>query len=124
MICTICQNNVDERRAQLGLSTCLECGDNQARQLIKEKHMRVGVAWNKGTEMYLGSTEQTRQILKAEGARKHLPLDDSNSPRLKSSVSSSKQVPKTAIYEFVRWEFPVDKRTGVRTKRAILKRVE
>lgn len=140
-ICIKCYQDYPDVRRLAGYPLCITCGDLAAALDLENKHKRIGVAWNKGPEMYLGSPEQTRKILKTEGSRKHLPLDQpvsqptptsttsttstaenrelSRQPVVPSNKRPSKPQPQPKQYRFSHWVWPVDK-LGNRYKRAVL----
>jgi hypothetical protein len=136
-ICRICSQEFPDRRLELGFDTCQACGDLLAAEEIRQKQKWVGPLYNKGSvNHYLGSPEQLREVLKTSGGRKNVPLDHSpvpppDSTRHSSDVKSGNrhnkqdtQPRETSKYVFSHWQFPVDPKTGIRYKRAVLKRRE
>jgi hypothetical protein len=54
MDCTICElEEVDPRRIALGYTTCLVCGEIEAKQEIERKSKRVAIAYDKGNYQYI-----------------------------------------------------------------------
>lgn len=69
MRCT-CGRTVDVRRSQLGFNTCMECGNKKALVEIEQRQGRVGLGYNKGGLMLLGSSdERARDALLDSGKK-------------------------------------------------------
>jgi hypothetical protein len=77
MLCR-CGKPIEPGRQAVGFTTCLVCGDKDARKEIAEKLTRVGPVYNKGPEQFLGSPEATKQVLVEGGSRKHIPIQYSS----------------------------------------------
>lgn len=56
-ICCKCRYPVDEKRAALQLTTCLQCGEKEALEEIYQKMKRVSLAYNKGPYQYMGAPD-------------------------------------------------------------------
>jgi hypothetical protein len=69
-----CGNQVSDERAATGMTTCIVCGDKDARTEISQKQTRTGVPYNKGATMYLGDPNTAKQILLEGGNRKSAPV--------------------------------------------------
>jgi hypothetical protein len=65
-----CGRSIDERRVRLGFNKCLECGNKIAAVEIKQRQGRVGLGYNKGGLMLLGSSdERARDALLDSGKK-------------------------------------------------------
>lgn len=58
--CIFCGFPIAER-AKIGLNTCIDHGDKQAKQEIAEKQMRTGPLFNKGGYQYLGKGDEAKE---------------------------------------------------------------
>lgn len=62
MLCE-CGEDIASRRAALGFRTCLDCGEQRARQVAKHNQRSV-VTLHKGNTIYLGQGVAARQTAK------------------------------------------------------------
>ena len=53
MICSLCREKIPTARANLGYSTCLECGEEAAQRLAEQRKTQVAPTYNKGAYQYI-----------------------------------------------------------------------
>ena len=63
-ICIECGENYNQKRADLGYTICLECGQQQATQQTNARNKQVTIAYNKGPYMLITNKEQVKGIFK------------------------------------------------------------
>jgi len=51
--CTMCCELINNGRAQLGYSTCLDCREAMANELAEKRKKQVAPAYNKGAYQYI-----------------------------------------------------------------------
>jgi len=61
MICSLCREKIPTARANLGYSTCLECGEEAAQRLADQRKTQVAPTYNKGAYQYI-TLEDTKTI--------------------------------------------------------------
>jgi predicted RNA-binding Zn-ribbon protein involved in translation (DUF1610 family) len=61
MICSLCREKIPTARANLGYSTCLECGEEAAQRLAEQRKTQVAPTYNKGAYQYI-TLEDTKTI--------------------------------------------------------------
>jgi hypothetical protein len=81
-----CGSIVQEARALTGYTTCIVCGDQDARKEIEAKMARTGAIYNKGAMQYLGDEEVANKTLLEGGGRKHIPIQPSAPPSYSSAL--------------------------------------
>jgi hypothetical protein len=81
-----CGSIVQEARALTGYTTCITCGDQDARKEITAKMARTGAIYNKGAMQYLGDEEVAHRTLLEGGGRKHIPIQPSAPPSYSSAL--------------------------------------
>ncbi len=62
MKCKLCNKEIPPKRAKLGYTTCLECGEKEAQLLKEERKERVAPAYNKGPLMYITSRKMIKDL--------------------------------------------------------------
>lgn len=123
--CTQCGEEYPDKRLALGIPICKTCGDQLAKDIAEQRKQQILPSHHKGGYVYV-SPKQQRELLLQASSR-----DPRNEQPIRVNVvramyKKTKQVLNegTVKWELVGWEFPVDKRTGIRYKRAILKKLE
>ena len=57
-----CGAEFSDKRKALGYETCLDCGEQEAQELVAKKKERVAPAYNKGPIMYITSLEMVKDL--------------------------------------------------------------
>lgn len=70
--CT-CGNVIAEKRAKLGYTLCLDCGEAQAKLETKEKSKHIYQPYNKSGYQYMGSTLDAQRRAARGAGRKTEP---------------------------------------------------
>jgi hypothetical protein len=60
-ICKCGTEYLDKRKA-LGYETCLDCGEQEAQELVEQKKERIAPAYNKGAYQYITSTAMVMDV--------------------------------------------------------------
>lgn len=53
MICSKCRGKIPTARANLGYSTCTDCGEVAAQRLAEQRKTQIAPAYNKGAYQYI-----------------------------------------------------------------------
>ena len=61
-ICIECEEQYSDRRKALGYDTCLDCGEDQAQQMLARKQRCIAPAYNKGAYMYVTSSQMAKDL--------------------------------------------------------------
>lgn len=61
-ICNLCDEPFPRKRADLGYTTCLLCGEKEASKEVERKKQCVAPAYNKGAYMYIDSVDSAKDI--------------------------------------------------------------
>lgn len=62
IFCSVCEDEVNPKRAALGYTTCLNCGAREALTGIREKAQRTGIAYNKGGYQFITPGEDPKTL--------------------------------------------------------------
>ncbi len=57
-----CGNKFSDKRFALGYRTCLECGEEEAKELSEQRKEQVAPAYNKGAYQYITSLGMARDL--------------------------------------------------------------
>ena len=60
--CVVCGDEYNPKRKQLGYTTCLVCGDKEAKKSIAHKKKCTAPLFNKGGYQYVGNREAAKWI--------------------------------------------------------------
>ena len=60
--CSVCGEEYNPKRKQLGYSTCLVCGDKEAKKSIAHKKKCTAPLFNKGGYQYVSNRETAKWI--------------------------------------------------------------
>jgi hypothetical protein len=53
MRCTICGEKYNPKRAELGYTTCLQCGESAALKVVNQRKKQLAPLFNKGAYQYI-----------------------------------------------------------------------
>ncbi len=62
MKCKKCNELINPKRAKLGYTTCLACGQQEAELLKEQRRERIAPAYNKGPLMYITSKKMVKDL--------------------------------------------------------------
>ena len=119
MYCRCCGNEFSEARARLGFDCCLECGEKDAAAEIARRADMIAPISHKSGYTYLGPDRAAQRQRLLEGSGKTPRMETGAQP---IGRAARPRQHKHKRYEFVGWEFKLDK-LGVRQKRAILRQL-
>ena len=62
MRCTICDEPFNPKRAALGYTTCLDCGEQAARKIVDQRRSQLAPLYNKGAYQFITPGDSLRSL--------------------------------------------------------------